>query len=160
MPPASIIHTNLGRAPLAEARARTAGRGRARLLEPRIRPGEPARRGSRSVHAESLLTALTGAEAAIVVNNNAAAILLILTALAGAARSLISRGELVEIGGGFRVPDVMRQSGAVLREIGTTNRTRVTDYTSACRRPRDVPARAPVELPHRGIHRAAVARGL
>ncbi|MGE0864843.1 MAG: L-seryl-tRNA(Sec) selenium transferase, partial [Vicinamibacterales bacterium] len=87
-------------------------------------------RGSRTVHAESLLTTLTGAEAAIVVNNNAAATLLILAGLANGREVVISRGELVEIGGGFRVPDVMRQSGATLREVGTTNRTRVNDYTA------------------------------
>ena len=125
-----IIHTNLGRAPIADAaleRLAEVAKGYSNL-EYDLSAGA---RGSRSVHAESLLTALTGAEAAIVVNNNAAAILLILTALAEGREVLISRGELVEIGGGFRVPDVMRQSGAVLREIGTTNRTRVTDYTSA-----------------------------
>ena len=113
-------------------------------------------RGSRTVHAESLLTALTGAEAAIVVNNNAAATLLILTGLAAGREVVISRGELVEIGGGFRVPDVMRQSGAALREVGTTNRTRVTDYTAAVSPAhRDVPARASVEFPDRRLHRAA-----
>ena len=97
-------------------------------LEYDIATGE---RGSRTVHAESLLTQLTGAEAAIVVNNNAAATMLILAGLAPGREVVISRGELVEIGGGFRVPDVMRQSGASLREVGTTNRTRVTDYTAA-----------------------------
>jgi L-seryl-tRNA(Ser) seleniumtransferase len=91
-------------------------------------------RGARApatVHAEALLTALTGAEAAVVVNNNAAATLLMLAALARGREVMISRGELVEIGGGFRVPDVMAQSGAILREVGTTNRTRVADYTAA-----------------------------
>lgn len=83
------------------------------------------------MHAESLLTSITGAEAAIVVNNNAAATLLILTGLAQGRDVVISRGELVEIGGGFRVPDVMRQSGATLREVGTTNRTRINDYVAA-----------------------------
>jgi len=125
-----IIHTNLGRAPIAPAaveRLAEVAKGYSNL-EYDLAEGA---RGSRSVHAESLITALTGAEAAVVVNNNAAAILLILTGLAEGREVLISRGELVEIGGGFRVPDVMRQSGAVLREIGTTNRTRVTDYTSA-----------------------------
>ena len=83
------------------------------------------------MHAEALLTQLTGAEAAAVVNNNAAATLLMLAALAAGREVLISRGELVEIGGGFRVPDVMAQSGAILREVGTTNRTRAADYSAA-----------------------------
>jgi L-seryl-tRNA(Ser) seleniumtransferase len=125
-----VIHTNLGRAPLAAAaleRVAEIGRGYSNL-EYDIAAGA---RGSRTVHAESLLTSLTGAEAAIVVNNNAAATLLILSGLSAGREVIISRGELVEIGGGFRVPDVMRQSGAVLREVGTTNRTRVSDYTAA-----------------------------
>ena len=125
-----VIHTNLGRAPIAEAaitRMTDIARGYSNL-EYDLAAGA---RGSRTVHAESLLTTLTGAEAAIVVNNNAAATMLILAGLAAGREVVISRGEMVEIGGGFRVPDVMRQSGAVLREVGTTNRTRVTDYTSA-----------------------------
>jgi L-seryl-tRNA(Ser) seleniumtransferase len=125
-----IIHTNLGRAPLpATARDRLNEMAVGYTnLEYDLAKGS---RGSRSVHAEALLTTLTGAEAAIVVNNNAAATLLILTGLATGREVLISRGELVEIGGGFRVPDVMRQSGAILREVGTTNRTRVSDYTAS-----------------------------
>ena len=125
-----VIHTNLGRAPIADAAiARVAAiAGGYSNLEYDIAEGA---RGSRSVHAEALLTSLTGAEAAIVVNNNAAATLLILTGLAAGREVVISRGELVEIGGGFRVPDVMRQSGAALREIGTTNRTRINDYVAA-----------------------------
>ncbi len=125
-----VIHTNLGRAPLsarALARVDAVVRGYA-TLEYDLAKGA---RGSRSVHAEPLLTALTGAEAAVVVNNNAAAMMLMLAALARGREVLISRGELVEIGGGFRVPDVMAQSGAILREIGTTNRTRVSDYSAA-----------------------------
>jgi L-seryl-tRNA(Ser) seleniumtransferase len=125
-----VIHTNLGRAPLAGAaieRVSTIARGYSNLEYDLAEGG----RGSRSVHAESLITSLTGAEAAVVVNNNAAATLLILTGLAAGREVIISRGELVEIGGGFRVPDVMRQSGAILREIGTTNRTRVNDYVAA-----------------------------
>ena len=125
-----VIHTNLGRAPLAAAAlARIAELGAGYTnLEYDVSKGA---RGSRAVHAEALLTQLTGAEAAVAVNNNAAATLLMLAALANGREVLISRGELVEIGGGFRVPDVMAQSGAVLREVGTTNRTRVADYAAA-----------------------------
>jgi L-seryl-tRNA(Ser) seleniumtransferase len=126
-----VLHTNLGRAPIAAAaleRAAAVASGYSNL-EYDLDSGA---RGSRNVHAEPLLTALTGAEAAVVVNNNAAAALLILSGLAGGREVVISRGELVEIGGGFRVPDVMKQSGAILREVGTTNRTRVSDYVAAC----------------------------
>jgi L-seryl-tRNA(Ser) seleniumtransferase len=124
-----VIHTNLGRAPIAAAALRRAAEVAAGYsnLEYDLATGA---RGSRTVHAESLITTLTGAEAAIVVNNNAAAILLALTGLANGREVVVSRGEAVEIGGGFRVPDVMRQSGATLREVGTTNRTRVNDYTA------------------------------
>jgi len=124
-----VIHTNLGRAPVAPvALARVAAiAGGYSNLEYDLAAGT---RGSRTVHAESLIIALTGAEAAVVVNNNAAATLLILSGLASGREVVISRGELVEIGGGFRVPDVMRQSGATLREVGTTNRTRINDYTA------------------------------
>jgi L-seryl-tRNA(Ser) seleniumtransferase len=125
-----ILHTNLGRAPLAEAAAaRVAELARGYTnLEYDLAAG---RRGRRDVHAERLLCRLTGAEAAVVVNNNAAATLLALAALAAGREVIVSRGELVEIGGGFRVPDVMAQSGAVLREVGTTNRTRAADYAAA-----------------------------
>ena len=126
-----VLHTNLGRAPIAAValeRAAEIASGYSNL-EYDLNAGT---RGSRTVHAEPLITALTGAEAAVVVNNNAAATLLILTGLAGGGEVVISRGELVEIGGGFRVPDVMKQSGAILREVGTTNRTRVSDYVAAC----------------------------
>jgi L-seryl-tRNA(Ser) seleniumtransferase len=125
-----VLHTNLGRAPLADAAIERVGaiaRGYS-TLEYDVAGGA---RGSRTVHAESLINSLTGAEAAVVVNNNAAATLLILTGLAAGREVIISRGELVEIGGGFRVPDVMRQSGATLREVGTTNRTRINDYVAA-----------------------------
>jgi len=125
-----IIHTNLGRAPLsAEARAamELAARGYTNLEYDL----EAGRRGSRYVHAEGLLCQLTGAEAALVVNNNAAAVLLILTALARGKEVIVSRGHLVEIGGGFRLPEVMRQSGARLVEVGTTNRTYIHDYEEA-----------------------------
>ena len=125
-----IVHTNLGRAPLGPtAIDRVAAlAGGYTNLEYDLSEG---RRGSRAVHASTLVTRLTGAEAAVVVNNNAAAVLLTLAALAAGREVIISRGELVEIGGGFRVPDVLRQSGAILREVGTTNRTRAADYAAA-----------------------------
>ena len=125
-----IVHTNLGRAPLGPAAvARLAAvAGGYTNLEYDLSAG---RRGSRTVHAARLLAGLTGAESAVVVNNNAAAVLLALAALAAGREVVISRGELVEIGGGFRVPDVLRQSGAILREVGTTNRTRAADYAAA-----------------------------
>ena len=125
-----ILHTNLGRAPLAAAavdRVAEVSRGYA-SLEYDLERGT---RGRRDVHAEALLCRLTGAEAAVVVNNNAAATMIVLAALAVGREVIVSRGELVEIGGGFRVPDVMAQSGAVLREVGTTNKTRAADYASA-----------------------------
>jgi len=125
-----IVHTNLGRAPLSDAalvRVQEVAGGYSNL-EYDLAAGQ---RGRRDVHAEKLIARLTGAEAAAVVNNNAAAILLLLAALADGREVIISRGELVEIGGGFRVPDVMRQSGALLREVGTTNRTRAADYAAA-----------------------------
>ena len=125
-----IVHTNLGRAPLATTacnRIQEIASGYSNL-EYDITRGT---RGSRSLHAADLLETLTGAEAAVVVNNNAAAVLLLLAALASGREVIISRGELVEIGGGFRIPDVLRQSGASLREVGTTNRTNVNDYAAA-----------------------------
>lgn len=125
-----VIHTNLGRAPLARAaveRVAAVAAGYS-TLEYDLPRGE---RGRRDVHTEKALRELTGAEAAVVVNNNAAATLLILTALAAGREVVVSRGELVEIGGGFRVPDVMAQSGARLREVGTTNKTRAADYAAA-----------------------------
>jgi len=125
-----IIHTNLGRAPLAAAaieRVADVARGYS-SLEYDLDRGT---RGRRDVHAEALICRLTGAEAAVVVNNNAAATMIVLAALAAGREVIVSRGELVEIGGGFRVPDVMAQSGALLREVGTTNKTRAADYASA-----------------------------
>jgi L-seryl-tRNA(Ser) seleniumtransferase len=125
-----ILHTNLGRAPLAAsavARVAEIARGYS-SLEYDLDRGA---RGRRDVHAEALLRRVTGAEAAVVVNNNAAATLLVLAALAAGREVIVSRGELVEIGGGFRIPDVMAQSGAILREVGTTNRTRGSDLAAA-----------------------------
>jgi L-seryl-tRNA(Ser) seleniumtransferase len=125
-----VLHTNLGRAPLAaEAIARIAEiAGGYTNLEYDLPAGG---RGHRHAHAEHLLRSLTGAESALIVNNNAAATLVVLAALGAGREVIVSRGELVEIGGGFRVPDVMAQSGAVLREVGTTNRTRLADYSAA-----------------------------
>lgn len=125
-----VVHTNLGRAPLCEAAvARVASLAAGYTnLEYDVTAGC---RGRREIHAERLLCHLTGAQAAVIVNNNAAAALISLTALAAGREVVISRGELVEIGGGFRVPDVLAQSGAMLREVGTTNRTRVDDYAAA-----------------------------
>jgi L-seryl-tRNA(Ser) seleniumtransferase len=125
-----IVHTNLGRAPLAAGSlaAVTDVAGGYSNLEYDTAAG---RRGSRSTHAGSLLARACGAEAALVVNNNAAAVLLVLAALARGREVVVSRGQLVEIGGGFRVPDVMAESGAHLVEVGTTNRTRRADYERA-----------------------------
>jgi L-seryl-tRNA(Ser) seleniumtransferase len=125
-----IVHTNLGRAPLAaEALARVAeiGRGYSNL-EYDLQGGS---RGSRQAHVAGILRRLTGSEAALVVNNNAAAVMLALAALAEGREVLVSRGELIEIGDGFRIPDVLVRSGARLVEVGTTNRTRATDYEAA-----------------------------
>ena len=125
-----ILHTNLGRAPLArqalEAITRTAAG--ASNLEYDLDEGT---RGSRYVHCASLLRELTGAEDALVVNNGAAALVLALNSLAEGHESIVSRGELIEIGGSFRVPEIMAKSGSILREVGTTNRTHVEDYRHA-----------------------------
>ena len=125
-----LVHTNLGRAPLAAAateRVAAIGRGYSNL-ELDLDSGT---RGSRQDHVAGILRRLTGAEAAIVVNNNAAAMLLALAALAEGREVLVSRGELIEIGDGFRIPDVLARSGASLVEVGTTNRTRAADYERA-----------------------------
>ena len=121
-----LLHTNLGRAPLPSGRG--VGPTRYANVELDLATG---RRGSRHSHAASLLARACGAEAALVVNNGAAAVLLALSALGAGRDVLVSRGELVEIGGGFRVPDVLAQSGARLAEVGTTNRTRLGDYRAA-----------------------------
>ena len=125
-----VVHTNLGRAPLAAAaieRVVEVGAGYSNL-EYDLAEGT---RGSRQHHLASLLRRLTGAEAALVVNNNAAAVLLALAALAEGREVIVSRGELIEIGDGFRIPEVLARSGARLREVGTTNRTRAADYEAA-----------------------------
>ncbi|NDJ87463.1 MAG: L-seryl-tRNA(Sec) selenium transferase [Chloroflexi bacterium] len=125
-----IVHTNLGRAPLsteAQQAMIDVARGYSNL-EYDLAAG---RRGKRDTHVEDLIVEITGAEGALVVNNNAAAVYLALSALAVGREVIISRGQLVEIGGGFRVPDVMRQSNAHLVEVGTTNRTRLADYANA-----------------------------
>ncbi len=125
-----IVHTNLGRAPLSAAALdaiREVGGGYS-TLEYDLEPGQ---RGKRDRHIERILRDVTGAEAGMVVNNNAAGVLLALTALAAGREAIISRGQLVEIGGSFRVPDVMQQSGARMVEVGTTNRTHLGDYAAA-----------------------------
>ncbi len=125
-----LLHTNLGRAPLgAGAMAAVAAAAGATNLEYRLAGGT---RGSRHEHAGSLLAHACGAEAGIVVNNNAAAVVLTLAALARDREVVVSRGELVEIGGGFRVPEILAETGARLVEVGTTNRTRRSDYEQAC----------------------------
>jgi L-seryl-tRNA(Ser) seleniumtransferase len=125
-----IVHTNLGRAPLADValeRVREVGRGYSNL-EYDVTEGA---RGSRQDHVAGALRRLTGADAALVVNNNAAAVLLALAALAESREVVVSRGELIEIGDGFRIPEVLARSGARLVEVGTTNRTRAADYEAA-----------------------------
>ncbi|MEO8358159.1 MAG: L-seryl-tRNA(Sec) selenium transferase [Chloroflexota bacterium] len=136
-----ILHTNLGRAPLSNAtiQAMQDVAGNYSTLEYDLAKGQ---RGSRLIHAESVLQKLTGGEAALVVNNNASALLLVLSALANKKRVVISRTQLVEIGGGFRVPDVMKQSGAKLVEVGATNKVRLSDYTEAMEEPTALVMRA------------------
>src|SRR6266849_202390 len=125
-----ILHTNLGRAPLSSAVIEEFRRSATSYsnLEYDLEAGA---RGKRDVHVAQLLERLTGAEAAIMVNNCAAAVLLVLAALAKGEEVIVSRGELIEIGDGFRIPEIMAQSGAILREVGTTNRTRIADYENA-----------------------------
>jgi L-seryl-tRNA(Ser) seleniumtransferase len=135
-----ILHTNLGRAPLAPTAREAVTRAAEGYtnLELDLESGE---RGSRHAHVEDVLRELTGAEAAIVVNNGAGAVLLAAAALAGPGRAIVvARGQLVEIGGGFRIPEVIGQSGARLVEVGTTNRTRLADYERALKSHDDVAA--------------------
>ena len=136
-----ILHTNLGRAPLSQATIQA-------MMDAALHYGnlefdlETGKRGSRLSHAEAMLQKLLGVEAALVVNNNASAVLLVLSALANKKRVIIPRSQLVEIGGGFRVPDVMKQSGAKLVEVGTTNKVRLSDYESALQEPTALVMRA------------------
>ena len=125
-----VLHTNLGRAPLPAAAAAAIASTATHYsnLEYDVERGE---RGKRDVHTARLVAQIVGAEAAIVVNNNAAAVFLVLNTLAKNAEVVVSRGELIEIGDGFRIPDIMSESGAILHEVGTTNRTRIRDYERA-----------------------------
>jgi L-seryl-tRNA(Ser) seleniumtransferase len=126
-----IVHTNLGRAPLSEDARAAVLRAASGYSNLELDLGD-GRRGSRHDHTEAMLRELTGAEGALVVNNCAAAVLLATASLAGEGREVVvSRGQLIEIGGSFRIPEVVAQSGAVLREVGTTNRTRLRDYAAA-----------------------------
>jgi len=125
-----IVHTNLGRSPLSEKAAdavREVATGYS-TLEYDVQTGE---RGSRHVHCEELICRLTGADAAMAVNNNAAAVMLGIAALARGGEAIVSRGQLVEIGGSFRIPDIMAESGATMVEVGTTNKTHLSDYANA-----------------------------
>ena len=125
-----IIHTNLGRAPLSAAALAAAANAANGYSDLEISL-DTGRRGSRQAHLQSLLCQLTGAEAALAVNNNASALLLGLSALAAGREVIVARGEAIEIGGGFRIPDVLRQSGCTLVDVGTTNRTYAHDYAAA-----------------------------
>ena len=148
-----ILHTNLGRAPLcpeALQRIVEVGRGYSNL-EFDLAKGE---RGQRYDHVSSLICALTGAEDALIVNNNAAAVLLVLNTLAEGKEAIVSRGELIEIGGEFRIPEIMKKSASKLREVGTTNRTRLGDYEKAVNdKYRPDYESAHQQLPHRRLYR-------
>lgn len=125
-----IIHTNLGRAPLPGDVSRLLGEQASSYIDLEL-DLESGRRGSRNAHVEQIIKDITGCEAALVVNNNAAALLLVLSALGKGRETVISRGELVEIGGGFRIPQILSAGGTNLVEVGTTNRTRISDYEGA-----------------------------
>jgi len=125
-----IVHTNLGRAPLSDRAVAAVAAAAQGYSDLEYDLGE-GRRGHRASHLAGILREITGAEAALVVNNNAAAVLLALEACARGREVLVSRGEAIEIGGGFRIPEILAASGAILRDVGTTNRTRVEDYAAA-----------------------------
>ncbi|NCP88320.1 MAG: L-seryl-tRNA(Sec) selenium transferase [Anaerolineae bacterium CG_4_9_14_3_um_filter_57_17] len=137
-----ILHTNLGRAPLSRAAIEAMSLASAGYTNLEF-DLETGKRGSRLIHAEAILRQLTGAEAALVVNNCASAVLLVLSALAKGKKVIIARSQLVEIGGGFRMPDVMKQSGAKLLEVGTTNKIRLEDYAEAAVHPLSASASVP-----------------
>ena len=146
-----VVHTNLGRSPLADEAVHAvteAARGYSTLEY----DADAMARGSRHDHVEGLLCALTGAEAAIAVNNNAAAVVMVLAEFAQGREAVVSRGELVEIGGSFRIPDIMAFSRARIVEVGATNKTHAADYERACT-PRNGHAAegAPFQLPHRRL---------
>ena len=155
-----IIHTNLGRAPLSEKAVRAIAENASRYcnLEYDLETGKRGKRGER---AENLLAEITGAESALIVNNCAAACILVLTALCKNGEAIVSRGELVEIGGDFRIPDVMAESGAILREVGATNRTKDFRLRKSRRRKYETDRQSsPVKLSNCRFYRNAVGFGI